>query len=92
MPLQWIGKSAAADRMALAGPHLFVVDGPQVWRLEPGASTAVGRRGKSFVAGRGNDEAQMVAASPDGAVLSVAVQVTGGFSWLTGVCLEACKP
>jgi hypothetical protein len=91
VPLQWTGKSSGTDVMALAGSHLFVVDGPRVWRMEPGATGAEQRKGKPFVVGRGTEEVQAVMASPDGSTLGVAVQAPGGPSWVAGICLKPCK-
>ena len=90
VPMQWSGAPGAADLMAVVGPSLFVVDGPQVWRMDPTAADPAQRRGKAFVVSRGTDQAQMVRAAPDGATLSVAVQVNGGFTSMIAVCLEAC--
>lgn len=91
VPLQWTGKTSGTDVMAVAGSNLFVVDGPRVWRMEPGAASPEQRKGKPFVVGRGSEEVQAVVASPDGAALGVAVQAPGGPSWVAGVCLKPCK-
>jgi len=76
--------------MALHGERLFVVDGPRVWRTEPGQAQMEARLGKPR-RWRGREFVQMITLSPDGVALSVAVQDAGGFTRLAGVCLQPCK-
>jgi hypothetical protein len=90
VPFKWAGSVTTGDVMAAAGSHLFVVDGPQIWRMEPGSADASRRRGKSFPVSRGTDEAQLVAASADGTALGISVRHTGGFDWIANICLSPC--
>ena len=91
VPMHFDSKTTAHDLMAVLGDQLFVVDGAEVWRMDPTNADPARRPGKSFVAGRGPEQARMVAVSPDGASLTVGIEVTGGFTWIAGVCLTPCK-
>jgi hypothetical protein len=99
VPTTWLGEPGlrimAAYQMDQTGDtaHLFVADGPLVWRLEPRQSDEERRRGRPFSVSQSGDRATMVAVSQDGTLLEVARRnpASGNLVSLMEVCLKRCE-
>jgi hypothetical protein len=89
-PLPYEGQSDSPDLMALDDRFLFVANGSMVWVMEPALGDPARRRGKPFVVGQGNEQAQMLALDGEGGLLSVA-RTFGGFGSLMSVCVKPCN-
>jgi len=95
IPFKWQGRDSTPRVMQLhqASGQLFVVDGPQVRRLEPRAKDLAARFGRSFPVGMVGEEATLITLTPDeqGSVLDVALQNGGSFASLFSVCRARCS-